>query len=186
MFHLIYFVTALVFFTASFLILRRVRRDYRERQILTPLTAFLQLLMFCLHAVLVNLSYGLTWAWPPLNRNPYMAAVGVLMAGIGVVIFALALQIFGPIKRMLGLKVDELKVSGIYRWSRNPQIVGYGLLLLAFLILWPSWRVAVALLVYAVIAHRMVTVEEEHLRTVHGEDYAQYCAHTPRYFILPK
>ena len=184
MFPSVYVSWAIFVLLAAFFILRRVRRDYRHFRQLRPFTAFLQVLMFFIHGVLVGLSYGLSFKWPPFSQSLASIAVGAVFAAVGVTILASALQVFGPIKRMLGLKKDELKWSGVYGWTRNPQIVGYGLMLLSIPLLWPSWYAWVSVALYCPIAHGMVTIEEEHLNNLFGEDYQQYCTRTPRYLGL--
>ena len=103
--------------------------------------------------------------------------MGVLFAGLGV---------FASLRRFLGFRSDELKQSGIYRWTRNPQLVGYGLFLLAFTLAWPSWYTLIATLAYLPIAHMMVRTEEAHLRRAFGQAYERYCQEVPRYLGLPK
>ncbi len=169
---------------AAFVIFRYVRRDYLTHGRLTlPMTA-LQVLVFLLHAALLELSVHDT-DWPKLENTSYPFALGLVCAGIGLGLLLAGFGVFGSVGRVLGRRADQLKQQGIYRWSRNPQAVGYGLLLLAFLIIWPSWQVGVSVLVYAVIAHRMVLVEEEHLKRTHGASYKWYCERTPRYLGIP-
>jgi protein-S-isoprenylcysteine O-methyltransferase Ste14 len=104
--------------------------------------------------------------------------------GLGIVLAAsVAFRSWG---RVLGGRVDGLVEPGVYRWSRNPQLVGCGVFLLAFVVLWPSWYTAPAALVYVGVAHRMTRVEEEHLLRSYGEEYEQYRRKTPRYIGLPK
>jgi len=74
-----------------------------------------------------------------------------------------------------------LTVTGPYRWSRNPQYVGWFLFLLGFALNdWSLWCLA-ALLVVAISLHLLVLVEEEHLRRVFGEPYVEFCRRIPRY-----
>ncbi len=103
----------------------------------------------------------------------------------GLVLLAVAMGRLG-MKRSVGQQVSDLKQSGLYRWSRNPQIVTYGLFVSGYALLWPSWSGALWVVLYALIGHMMVLTEEAHLSRVHGEAYATYCSHTPRYLGLPR
>jgi protein-S-isoprenylcysteine O-methyltransferase Ste14 len=99
---------------------------------------------------------------------------------VGVAALLIAMAGFG-LRRALGLKVTGLEQSGLYRLSRNPQIVICTLAVIGYAILWPSWHTLGWLILYAVIAHMMVLTEEGHLRNVHGAAYVQYCERVPRY-----
>jgi protein-S-isoprenylcysteine O-methyltransferase Ste14 len=100
---------------------------------------------------------------------------------IGLANLLTALRVFGPFWRMLGLSVAGLQQSGIYRRTRNPQLIGYWLMILSIPVVWPSWYAWVSALLYWPMAHRMVQIEEQHLEAQFGEEYLEYCQQTPRY-----
>jgi protein-S-isoprenylcysteine O-methyltransferase Ste14 len=184
MFLLIYILFAAAFLVSAFLILRRVRHDYQKYHQLAEATASWQAFMFCIHILLVGFSLGLKW--PPLNPYPLAIWAGILLAVLGLLILLSAMYIFGPIWRMLGLLVEDLKRTGVYRWSRNPQLIGYGLMLWAIPLLWPSWYVLASVILYWPMAHMMILGEEKHLRNLYGEEYEEYCRRTPRYIGIPR
>ena len=90
------------------------------------------------------------------------------------------------LRRAFGLEVNTLRRTGPYRLTRNPQLVGFGMVLVGALLLWPSWYTLGWLLLYPIVAHMMVLTEEEHLRDVFGEEYAAYCERVPRYLGFPR
>lgn len=180
----VYSIAALFVVLVAYLVFRLVRYDYLRFGRLRILTTVLQVVVFALHAVLLN--YGLPPDWPETDCPLLAAAVGYVIGILGVVIVVAALRVFDSSRHWLGLQSNELKRAGIYRWSRNPQLVGYGLFLVMFLFLWMSWEMVIAFLVYAVIAHIMVLTEEEHLYAVFGEGYRDYCNCTPRYIGLSR
>jgi protein-S-isoprenylcysteine O-methyltransferase Ste14 len=90
------------------------------------------------------------------------------MAGLGV-------------RQLFGQAVDEIHQAGLYRLTRNPQILAYGVIIVGWGVLWPSGYALGWMLLYGVIAHLMVLTEEEHLRQVGGEAYERYCEQVPRY-----
>lgn len=181
MFPVIYIAYAVLFLVCAYFILERVRKDYKELGLLRKSTSNLEVVMFFLHGCLMGLSYGFEIEMPP--SSPYSAVVilGVVLALIGMANLVSALQVFGPFWRMLGLDVKGLQQSGIYQRTRNPQLVGYWLMLAAIPIVWPSWYAWAGALLYWPMAHRMVMIEEEHLTAQFGEEYLEYCRQTPRY-----
>ena len=77
---------------------------------------------------------------------------------------------------------DGLVISGIYRWTRNPQnlmlIVVYGSLAFAADSA-PTYVLCAAMMaVYSL----MVLAEEPWLEAAYGEPYRRYCSRVPRFF----
>jgi protein-S-isoprenylcysteine O-methyltransferase Ste14 len=83
--------------------------------------------------------------------------------------------------RSLGLAANKLEVSGLYRLSRNPQLLAGALVVIGNIILWPSVYAVGWAILYAVQARWMALTEEEYLLAVHDEVYAKYSQHVPRY-----
>ena len=136
-------------------------------------------LLLCAMLLIPNLvlHYATRYAWPgtPLDY------IGVIVGVLGTAICVTAIVHFRSLAKMFCVAKGELTLSGPYRWSRNPQYVGYFLFLLGFALNdWSLWCLA-ALLVVAVSLHLLVLVEEEHLRRVFGEPYAEFCRRVPRY-----
>jgi protein-S-isoprenylcysteine O-methyltransferase Ste14 len=103
---------------------------------------------------------------------------------IGFLLVVFSMPFLG--KRSFGGEVGKLRTSGIYRYSRNPQLVGGFFFIIGYAMLWLSWQGALWASLWLVIAHLMVNGEEEHLDQVFGAEYRNYCACTPRYLGLPK
>jgi len=112
--------------------------------------------------------------------------IGVLSAIFGAAMIALGRGAYASFARVYGLKEDELIERGVYRWSRNPQYVGYALFLggisLSAMSIWAS----VLALTFALFMHcYIVSVEEPHLRKAFGEAYEVYLKRTARYLGFP-
>lgn len=160
----------------------RVRSDYRTLGRLSGLVLIMQVVFFIgyLSASFAALSSDLAeintggW-WFPL-------ALILILAGLAGMVFALAALGRGS----FGRKVGALRTTGLYRYSRNPQLVSGFLLAGGYALLWPSWTGALWLVLYLMIAHLMVLAEETHLENVHSQEYRDYRARTPRYLGLPK
>lgn len=168
---------------AAFAIFRAVRSDYEHFGKLTRWTALLQVLIFSLHGILSATFMPAEWTTFQLASATGLAALLLIVVGLVSVIAAMTGL---GMRRAVGSEVNVLKREGFYRFTRNPQIVSYGLLLLGYALLAPSWYSLVWWLLYLPIAWLMVRTEEAHLLRVYGADYQRYCAQTPRYLGLPR
>jgi protein-S-isoprenylcysteine O-methyltransferase Ste14 len=75
-----------------------------------------------------------------------------------------------------------LVVSGFYRFVRNPMYVAVTALIFGQAVLFASWGVALYGIVIAAAFYTFVRLyEEPTLREAYGEEYAAYCATTPRW-----
>jgi len=182
----IYFVAAIGLLTLAYLIFRVfVRRDYRRHGRLTWYSISLELLIFALHANFSYLYLPADWpALPLLPQEHVLTATGLVLIAAGFIGVAVGMIGLG-FRRVFGRDAAEIKRSGLYGLTRNPQILAYGVIMIGFAVLWSSWYALGWLMLYAAIAHLMVLTEEEHLRRLHGAAYERYCAEVPRYLPLP-
>lgn len=132
-----------------------------------------------MHATLVA-----TAAWSELVRLPvpWTAAIALALptAVAGALLLGRGLAAFGSVDEILGRTNGPLISDGAYALTRNPQALGWGLLLTgtavagrslaALLLVAPYWALLVAYL----------RVEERHLRALHGDRYRAYAARVPR------
>ena len=141
------------------------------------------MMMFVINGMFVGmLACGLT-AIQPMG-SLYWLGVPLMVVGLGVVFYAM--DFFRNFSRWLGNDTPGLKTVGLYNFSRNPQFVGYGLLILGVVITWGKLLGGIGLLSYLVLAHFVALVEEEHLTRVYGQSYRDYCARVPRFIGLLK
>ena len=125
------------------------------------------------------IGWGNSTTAPPMGPA---GSVGVVLMIVGFIITIYAMDLFRTFTRWLGSETPGLKTGGLYRWSRNPQFIGYGILLLGFLIAWWNALSWLGILSYMLLVYAIARVEEEHLERVYGDDYRQYCARVPRFF----
>ena len=101
----------------------------------------------------------------------------------------LAMKSFMPAidarSRWLGSATPGLKTGGLYRYSRNPQFVAYGALILGAVIAWGNPLGLLGLASYLALAYAVARIEEEHLARIYGQDYLDYCARVPRFVGWP-
>jgi protein-S-isoprenylcysteine O-methyltransferase Ste14 len=168
-----YLLVTSIFISAVALLL--ARREYRKRGKLS----FLGLFLLCAMLFLPNLmlDYATIYSLP----GTMLDWLGVAIAAAGLVLCFGSIMFFKSISKVLCLNTGELTLSGPYRWSRNPQYVGWFLFLVGFSLTdWSPWC-GVALALVAVSLHLLVLIEEEHLRRVFGEPYLEFCRRVPRY-----
>ncbi len=151
------------------------RWEYRRRGRLTVVG----LALLCTMLLVPNLvlDFATSYAVP----TTMMDYVGIVVGVGGLALCLVAMIRFRAITKILCLNPGELTSAGPYRWSRNPQYVGWLLFLVGFALNDWSWWCLGALGVVAVSLHLLVLVEEEHLRRVFGEPYEDFCRRTPRY-----
>ncbi len=177
-----YLLSAVLLLAAAFLTFRvAVHRDYRKYGRLKPVSSLLELLIFSLWATFTY-NYR-TVDWPATHVDPIVGVVGWTLFIGGMVVAFTVMGWFG-LARAFGLVSNELKQTGAYGLSRNPQAVAFLGAMIGYLILWPSWQNLASVVLLAIILHIMIVTEEEHLGRVFGEEYRRYCERVPRYLLL--
>ena len=76
----------------------------------------------------------------------------------------------------------ELRVTGIYKFSRNPMYSSFIFLNTATFLFLPSILLLVMMIYGMVIHHFIILGEEKFLETEFGDKYLNYKASVPRYF----
>lgn len=152
------------------------RFEYRKRGKLSVIGLSLLLVMVFVPNLMLDYATGYEI---PSTALDY---VGVLIASAGTVLCALAMFAFRSPLKILCLDAGTLSLRGPYRWSRNPQYIGFFMFLAGFALNDWSWWCLVILTIIASYMHLLILVEEEHLIRTFGEPYAKYCRTVPRYF----
>ncbi|MBT8107386.1 MAG: isoprenylcysteine carboxylmethyltransferase family protein [Gammaproteobacteria bacterium] len=151
------------------------RWEYRKRGKQTA--AGLALLCAMLFIPNLVLEYATTYQVP----STVVDYVGVVIGVAGLVICLASMVAFRSTSKILCLETGQLTTAGPYRWSRNPQYVGWFMFVLGFALNdWSLWCLA-ALFMVAISLHLLVLVEEEHLHRVFGEQYREFQLQVPRY-----
>ena len=79
---------------------------------------------------------------------------------------------------------SELQSSGLFRWSRNPGLVGMYAFYLGLCFLFPCVVLFVGLIPYVWNMHTRVLMEESHLSSRLGAPYVDYMTRVPRYVLF--
>ncbi len=163
-------LTALL--ASAFFVFARVRSDYRIRGRLSWPVAILQTGYFCAYALCSYLFLDSRLSHVQAAGPLLFLALVLILLGLLAVLFSM--PFLG--RTSFGQETGSLRADGLYRYSRNPQLVGGFLFILGYAMLWPSWQGAAWASLWLVIAQLMVRTEEEHLRHVFGAAYRDYCA----------
>ena len=78
----------------------------------------------------------------------------------------------------------EMAATGLYARVRHPQYAGFLLIMIAFLVQWPTLVTLVMFPVLAFAYRRLALTEEREMRVRFGTRYDEYAALTPRF--LPR
>lgn len=175
----VYFILAAALLVAAIVLFRViVRRDYQRKGRLSVASGLLELLIFSLWAWF---AYEFRPSdWPALHVGLAIKIIGWILFAGGFTVSFVAMGWLG-MARSFGWAPDVLKQSLFYSVTRNPQSVAFMWGMIGYLMLWPSWYGLGAVILVAAMLHVMIVTEEEHLQTVHGDEFARYCGRVPRY-----
>jgi len=179
----IYLASAVLLIISAYLVFHRVvARDYLEKGKLGWWASMLQLLIFSAFFFFPYLYMPPSWSWDWLPNGTWNRMAALILTLLGMVIAFGTMFWFG-IGRAFGVRVKGVVTTRLYRYSRNPQMVGGWLMVLGAFVYMPSIYNLGWVVIWAIIGHWMVANEEIHLRRVFGEEYEDYCEKTPRYLI---
>ena len=176
-----YIVISAIFILFGFFAFRViVRNDYLNKLKLSPFSYSLEVIVFAVHVNLIYLFIPAKWPHLPyLPENQTLLFFSIILLGLGMTI--LLISWFGLGSGIsFGLDKNKLKTTGLYRYSRNPQLVGYGTILLGFALVFISWYSLGWFVQYLIISYFMIRSEEEFLSLRYGEEYEKYCRIVPR------
>lgn len=177
------FAAALLLLGAVLVFGKVVREQYLRRGALSWPVSLLQLLIFACLISFPSLYNPPQWPSFWLLRampNPRLAYLGFFLILTGLLL-AFGTMIWFGMRRAFGLQSSGLVQTGLYRWSRNPQILGGYLMVLGVALQWPSLHALGWVALYGAISHMMIRSEEAYLQQQFGDTYSQYCARVPRY-----
>jgi protein-S-isoprenylcysteine O-methyltransferase Ste14 len=78
---------------------------------------------------------------------------------------------------------DDLVTGGLYAWMRHPQYAGFILVIIAFLIQWPTVITLVMFPILVITYRRLARREEAEMEAKFGEKYANYMRRVPMFIL---
>lgn len=175
-------LTSIALILLAIAIFRKVAKDYQKLGKLSITSTILEFVLFFLHGL--SSYIFLQGNWSKINYQNPLPILGIILLIIGIVLSLLSMSRLG-FKKSLGQKVSTLQRNSFYKYTRNPQLIFYGMVIVGYALLWPSWSGALWMLLYFSIAGMMVRTEEKHLLDKFGKAYQVYCEKTPRFLKLP-
>lgn len=128
--YLIYSTIFLLFAFAIFRII--VRNDYLKRSKLSPVSYMPELFIFVIHENLIYLFIPVNWPdFPSLPESQILIILSLFVFCIGSIILLIAWFGLGS-GTSFGQDKKGLNKAGLYYYSRNPQLFGYGMMLQSF------------------------------------------------------
>ena len=124
--------------------------------------------------------------WPLPIPHESAWAFGGLLAFLGATVYLTARFQFRSFRLTWGLSAHRLVTTGLYRFSRNPQLVGWGLLLVGVALAGRSGAALLLAAMYSLSCLVSVPVEERALVRNYGAAYETFKSSVPRFFGLPR
>ena len=78
-------------------------------------------------------------------------------------------------------KTRTLATSGPYAWIRHPQYAGFALIMIGFLLQWPTFATLAMFPVLLVVYRKLAMREEREVAIEYGAAWDDYAAATPRF-----
>ena len=82
-------------------------------------------------------------------------------------------------------KAHQLATQGVYARIRHPQYVGFILIMMGFLVQWPTLLTILMFPVLVFMYVRLAISEEREVEKEFGQVWRDYAAHTPRFLPRP-
>lgn len=166
-------------------LLLRLRSELLDRGTLRPTTAAQMYVAYGAHAGLTAVAARQRQLPLPIPDRAAQVT-GALLGGAGGALCLAGMRSFTRPSHVTGTAVEDLITDGIYRYSRNPQYLGYTLALTGLAL---TRRSGLALLLTGALAatyRRWIPTEEQHLQRLFGARYTSYRDGTHRWFGKPQ
>jgi len=147
----------------------------RKVFILGKLALFISFILMPVQLFFVNLSL--------FEKNGVFFWIGVTLLGIGVMLFTLAIIRLGTFSLRVGLAQENtsLRTTGIYRFSRNPMLLGLYLMAIGSAIYVQNPINWILVMIALSVHHKIILAEEVFLENRFGDKWTEYRNRVRRY-----
>jgi len=147
----------------------------RKVFILGKLALFISFILIPVQLFFVNLSL--------FEKNGVFFWIGVTLLGIGVMLFTLAIIRLGTFSLRVGLAQENtsLRTTGIYRFSRNPMLLGLYLMAIGSAIYVQNPINWILVMIALSVHHKIILAEEVFLENRFGDKWTEYRNRVRRY-----
>jgi len=161
-------------------VIRRMEAEYWETETLRPATVALLYTAYAANGTVFAWA-ACHRAWPlPLPSGPARLAGGALAISGAAIAMAGAGR-FGSAAQLSGTEPGSLVISGVYRYTRNPQYLGLNGLVAGLAIAARSGLAAAVAGSVWMAFNRWIPSEERHLTRAFGDEYRAYLIRTRRW-----
>ncbi len=115
-------------------------------------------------------------SWLSCRRSTITDVTGAVLVVVGG-----AVALVSTLQLRRGKRDDSGPPGGLFRFSRNPGLVGMFTTYIGICVVFGSWLLWLGLPLYLINMHVRVRLEEAHLETKHGKLWRDYVASVPRY-----
>jgi len=107
----------------------------------------------------------------------------IVLVGFGVLLFTLAIRALGTFSLRVGLAQEKtaLRTTGIYRFSRNPMLLGLYLIAIGSAIFVQNPVNWILVIIALFIHHKVILAEEKFLYERFGDEWIEYQNKVHRY-----
>ncbi|MHA1497113.1 MAG: methyltransferase family protein [Promethearchaeota archaeon] len=164
----------------------KTKKNYECNQKRSKITSILCLIY---HDGLVGIASYSAWfsTWPFFDdfyffeMHLFFFTLGASIGLASIIIYVMYLFKIESIPRALGFTPDKLVTEGIFSKSRNPQSLARGIGLISLGLCGRSFYSLLLAMIWIVINHYYILIEEGYLEKIFGKIYLAYCSLTPRY-----
>lgn len=114
----------------------------------------------------------------PLKLGDNVFILGSILFTFGLVVFIISLFNFK------NTSIGQPVTKGLYKVSRNPQILMLSISLFGICISIGSWITIIILIITQLFSHLRILAEEKSCLEKYGDSYLSYMKIVPRYFLF--
>ncbi|TFF95630.1 MAG: hypothetical protein EU547_07320, partial [Promethearchaeota archaeon] len=111
--------------------------------------------------------------------------IGTIEFIIGNILYVFGLVLLvTSIVNFRNAPLDKPIKNGLYKYSRNPQMISIYILFLGMVFIIGSWLNLLLFFIMIICSHFSILGEENSLEEQYGESYLEYKEEIPRYFLF--